>query len=212
MADKEKSSEQADTKTLKAYDKDAFLFAKQWHDSPPPTEIYEVITKFFDKSKTTIEIGSGSGRDAAWLKTRGFSVIGFDASQGLLDYSRKRYGHIEFKFAELPLLKEIESNSADQILCATAIQHLAPQAIPIALNHLDRVLKVDGILFLSWRVPLTNEKNYRLEDERLYTKIEFEEAQNGLSPSRFKELYRDETDIQTFGKLIRTLVVKKLSE
>ena len=41
--------------------------------------------------------------------------------------------------------------------------------------------------------------------------IEFEEVQKGLPPTRFKELFRHETDPQILGKTIRTWVIKKIS-
>ena len=66
----------------------------------------------------------------------------------------------------LPELKEIE-NQFDNVLCETVIMHLPTQQLVSAILNLKRILKVDGILYLSWRV--TEKEDARHEDGRLYS-------------------------------------------
>ena len=68
-----------DRTTLAAYDKDAAAFAKDWHEQPPPVDLYDVVARFFVKGGTAADIGCGSGREVAWLNANGYPATGFDA-------------------------------------------------------------------------------------------------------------------------------------
>src|SRR5882757_8519438 len=113
-----------DRKTLAAYDHDAAAFAKDWHEQPAPTDLQDIVTRFFIKGGAVADIGCGSGREVAWLSNNGFPAQGFDASEGLLTEARSRYPGLRFAHAELPELSGIAANSFDNVLCETVIMHL----------------------------------------------------------------------------------------
>jgi trans-aconitate methyltransferase len=79
-----------DQQTLAAYDRDAAAFARDWHEQPAPTDLHDIVKRFFVAGGATADIGCGSGREVAWLNVNGFPAKGFDASDGLL----KRAGAI----------------------------------------------------------------------------------------------------------------------
>ena len=80
-----------DRSTLDAYDHDAAVFAKDWHEQPAPVDLQEIVARFFIKGGATADIGCGSGREVAWLNANGYATKGFDASDGLLAEARSRY-------------------------------------------------------------------------------------------------------------------------
>ena len=85
-----------DRQTLAAYDADAVAFAKEWHEQPAPSDLHEIVARFFIRGGISADIGCGSGREVAWLNANGFPALGFDASEGLLAEARSRYiGPIE---------------------------------------------------------------------------------------------------------------------
>src|SRR5580704_16917313 len=139
-----------DRTTLAAYDKDAAAFAKDWHEQPPPVDLYDVVTRFFVKGGTAADIGCGSGREVAWLNANGFPAAGFDASDGLLAEARKRYPEFTFTHAELPDLRGIAADTYDNVLCETVIMHLAPALIAPSVRRMLDLLKAGGIFYLSW--------------------------------------------------------------
>jgi hypothetical protein len=61
----------ADEQTLAAYDKEALVFAEDWHKQPPPSDLHEIIKRFFNPGLTA-DVGCGSGRYVAWLTANGF--------------------------------------------------------------------------------------------------------------------------------------------
>src|SRR5271154_2803896 len=129
-----------DRKTLAAYDHDAAAFAKDWHEQPAPTDLQDIVTRFFIKGGSTADVGCGSGREVAWLNANGFVAEGFDASDGLLAQARARYPPPQFGHPELPDLAGIAADHFDNVLCETVIMHLEhPLIAPSIRRMLDIV-------------------------------------------------------------------------
>ena len=139
-----------DRETLAAYDKAPGDFANDWDAQDTPADLQATVRKYF-KPGTVADIGSGSGRDAAWLAANGFSVTGYDASRGLLAEARKRHPNINFEYAALPALEGITDESFDNVLCETVIMHLPHDEIVPSVRRLLAILKTGGVLYLSWR-------------------------------------------------------------
>ena len=56
-----------DLKTIEAYNFNSAAFAQEWEEKQtPPDDLQKAIKTYF-RSGPTIDIGCGSGRDAAWL-------------------------------------------------------------------------------------------------------------------------------------------------
>lgn len=91
---------------------------------------------------------------------------GFDSSLELLEIASELYPKIGFHQGFLPELKEIDCQY-ENILCETVIMHLPQEQLQFAIQSLKRILKPDGVLYLSWRV--TEEDDARSADGRLYS-------------------------------------------
>src|ERR1700690_1596753 len=155
-----------DSKTLAAYDHAAAAFARDWHEQPAPSDLRDVVTRFFIKGGATADIGCGSGREVAWLNANGFPAVGFDASEGLLAQARSRYPDLNFAWAELPALRGIAANAYDNVLCETVIMHLDRARIAPSVRRMLDIVKPGGVFYLSWRV--TEEAEQRDRRGRLY--------------------------------------------
>jgi SAM-dependent methyltransferase len=195
----------ADQPTLAAYDRDAAAFAQDWHEQPPPTDLHEIVKRFFIADGATADIGCGSGREVAWLNANGFPAKGFDASDGLLAQARMRYPQFEFAHAELPGLGGIDSNSCDNMLCETVIMHLDRALVPPSVRRMFEVVKPGGVLYLSWRV--TEGENQRDKHQRLYAAFEPSLVKTQLTGATI--LLDEEVVSASSGKTIRRLVVSK---
>ena len=66
-----------DKTTLAVYDAAAPAFVQRWLTEDEPADLYALFRQFF-RPGLTADIGSGSGRDAAWLTANGFPAIGYD--------------------------------------------------------------------------------------------------------------------------------------
>jgi SAM-dependent methyltransferase len=154
-----------DQGTVAFYDENAATLA-DFYESHRPTRLYELIAVYFRTADAlTIDLGCGSGRDAEYLRTKDYKVLGVDASEQMLNEARSRHPGIEFRRATLPDLRELRDECADNILCAGVFMHL-PEVdfIPAAMG-LKRVLKRDGVLILSFR------SNDGADDGRLFSPI-----------------------------------------
>jgi SAM-dependent methyltransferase len=193
-----------DDATLGAYDRAAKDFADDWHGQPPPSDLHDVVRRFFLPGPTA-DIGCGSGRDAAWLNAAGYPTKGFDASEGLLSEARRRHPEIEFGTAVLPGLDGIAEGSFANVLCETVIMHLEPAAITPSVERLLAILVAGGVLYLSWRV--TEGADRRDEHGRLYAAFDPEHVLRALAGSEM--LLDEQVGSVSSGKLIRRIVVRK---
>lgn len=155
-----------DSATLDAYSQHAARYSQEWLDQPPPNDLYALLETHLVPHGKTAEIGCGNGRDAAWLAAQGYDVTGFDAAEGLLAEARQLHPQIVFREASLPSLEAIEE-TFDNVVCETVIMHLPADAIPLAVDNLRRIMRRNGVLYLSWRV--TEGEDRRQPDGRLYT-------------------------------------------
>jgi SAM-dependent methyltransferase len=194
-----------DHPTLAAYDRDAAAFASDWHDQPPPTDLHDIVKRFFIKGGTTVDIGCGSGREVAWLSASGFAARGFDASEGLLAEARARYPHFAFAHAQLPDLRGIAADTFDNVLCETVIMHLDRAQIAPSVRRMFEIAKPGGILYLSWRV--TRGLDRRDRHGRLYTAFEASLVLAELPAATI--LLDEEAASVSSGKAVHRVVARK---
>ena len=155
-----------DKTTLAAYESGAPAFVQRWLAEEEPADVYALLRKFF-RPGLTADIGSGSGRDAAWLTANGFPAIGYDVSEGLLAQARARFPHIEFTKAALPDLSGVPARHFDNVCCETVLMHLPREEIAPAVARMLEVLKPGGVIYMSFRI--TENADHREKDGRLFT-------------------------------------------
>lgn len=109
-----------DELTIEAYDRSPERYATDWHTQPPPSGLYDLLTRYFQPGPTA-DVGCGAGRDTAWLQAHGFEAVGFDVSQGLVAEARRRYPGTMFYEASLPELSGISDGVFENVLCETVI-------------------------------------------------------------------------------------------
>ena len=194
-----------DRPTLAAYDKEAAAFAKDWHEQPAPTDLHDIVKRFFIKGGATADIGCGSGREVAWLNMNGFPAKGFDASDGLLAEACTRYPQFEFAHAELPGLGGIAANTFDNVLCETVIMHLDRALVPSSVRRMLEIVKPGGVFYLSWRV--TEGEDQRDKHERLYAAFGPSLVRSELTAATI--LPDEERISASSGKKIARIVVRK---
>lgn len=190
-----------DKKTTLAYSERASEYSQDWLAQPQPLDMYGLLKKYFQPGLKTADIGCGNGRDANWLSQNGFQVTGYDSSSELLDLARNLFPHVPFKLAPLPALDEIQTQY-DNILCETVIMHLPKEQILQSLESLKRILKTNGILYLSWRA--TEGSDHRHNDGRLYSAFEPSFILNQFPPSSV--LHFEDLISESSGKRVCRLI------
>jgi SAM-dependent methyltransferase len=194
-----------DRTTLAAYEAAAAAYATEWEDDQDvPADLYELLSEFF-RPGSVIEIGCGSGRDAAWLAAQGYQVAAFDGSAALLAEARRRHPGIEFAVATLPGLSEIGPRRAANVLCETVLMHLPAQEIAAAASRLYELLEPGGTLYVSWRV--TDGAGRRDPAGRLYSAFE-----PGLIPGSFGGaviLHDEERRSASSGRTVHRVIARR---
>jgi SAM-dependent methyltransferase len=193
-----------DRETLAAYDKAPGDFAETWLAQDTPKDFQDAVRKYF-RPGSVADIGSGSGRDVAWLTSQGFDVTGYDASEGLLAEAKRRYPELDFRFAALPALDGIADESFDNVVCETVIMHLPQDEIMPSIRRLLAILKSGGVLYLSWRTD--KRTDWRDEHGRRYAGFDPEIMRDAISPHII--LLEDETISASSGNPIRVIVARK---
>jgi 2-polyprenyl-3-methyl-5-hydroxy-6-metoxy-1,4-benzoquinol methylase len=122
----------------------------------------------------------------------------------LLAEARRLYPEIAFREATLPALAEIDERF-DNVVCETVIMHLPLESIPLAVDNLRRILRPNGVLYLSWRV--TEGEDMRQPDGRLYTAFEPKLVVNALVDCAIL-LFEDVTS-ESSGKRVCRVVASK---
>jgi 2-polyprenyl-3-methyl-5-hydroxy-6-metoxy-1,4-benzoquinol methylase len=194
-----------DRATLEAYDQHAAAFTEDWESQPSPSDIYDIVRRFFRKGPTA-DIGCGSGRDTAWLDQNGFAATGYDASEGLLTEARRLHPGITFRQVALPELSGIAEETFTNVFCETVIMHLPPEAIAASVARLMAILKPEGTLYLSWRVTEGHDK--RDERGRLYAAFDAGLVLRALTA--WKILLDEQRVSISSGKTVRRIVTRKV--
>jgi SAM-dependent methyltransferase len=193
-----------DPQTRAAYDAAATAFATEWHEQPAPTDLHELVRRFFKPGRTA-DVGCGSGREVAWLAANGFDAVGYEPSRGLREEAQRRYPRLCFEDAALPELAAVADASFDNVLCETVLMHLDPTSIGRAVTRLCSLVKPGGTLYLSWRV--TEDRDQRDAQGRLYAAFEPELVRGALDRTT---ILLDEARVSaSSGKKIHRVVARK---
>jgi SAM-dependent methyltransferase len=192
-----------DEATLATYDRDAAAYAAEWHAQPPPSDMHDLIRRFFAPGPTA-DIGCGGGRDTAWLEANGFPAVGYDASDGLLAEARRLHPGLPFRTAALPALDGIADGVFTNVLCETVIMHLDRALVTASVRRLVSILRPCGTLYLSWRV--TEGADRRDEHGRLYAAFDPALVLAGLGSAAV--LLDEQRGSVSSGKLVRRLVAR----
>lgn len=174
--------------TIAIYDQDAPAFAER-HAKQTPTRLYQLVQTFFKRGAVTLDVGSGIGRDTAWLKTNGYPTTGLEPAKGMREIAKQNYPHLEFNDESLPDLKTIASDSAVNVFVCAVLMHVASGDLINTVANLLRITKPQGRLIVSFRHG-KDEK-----DGRLFEKYHPEQIAQLFESLGGKVLFIEQDDI-----------------
>ncbi|MES2216810.1 MAG: class I SAM-dependent methyltransferase [Pseudomonadota bacterium] len=124
--------------------------------------IIEELSKYVDKDSFILEYGCGYGRILAELSVKGYKNLhGIDFSEEMLQRGHKQYPQLDLQLNDgykIPF----PDNSVDAVLLFTVLTCIASDADQVAvLTEIKRVLKPNGILYLSDFLLGEDEKNLK---------------------------------------------------
>jgi SAM-dependent methyltransferase len=105
---------------------------------------------------TVLDIGAGSGRDAAWLAAKGYDVVAVEPSEAMLAHARAKHtsSRIQWLSDSLPDLAKVRrlGLSFDLILLSAVWMHIPPSDRQRALRKLVTLLAPKGRIAISLRL------------------------------------------------------------
>lgn len=138
------------------YDKHASTVASRY-ESVDPESLYDWVTDLLPEPPALVlDVGAGSGRDAAWLAAKGYEVFAVEPSKSmrLLATELHPSPSVRWVHDSLPKLDyAVRSGlSFDVILLSGVWMHVPPGQRPRAFRKLVNLLRPGGIIALSLRI------------------------------------------------------------
>jgi SAM-dependent methyltransferase len=132
------------------------------YESVPFEKVHEGILDLLPAAPGRIlDVGAGSGRDAAWFAYRGHEVVAVEPSQEMRREARERHldPRIRWLADDMPALKETHRTglSFDFILLSAVWMHVAPEERRRAFRKLVTLLQPRGRLAISLRLGRPDE-------------------------------------------------------
>jgi SAM-dependent methyltransferase len=105
---------------------------------------------------TVLDVGAGSGRDAAWLAAHGYEVVAIDPCEAMLEQARRIHpsGKIRWLSDGLPDLARVRRLGLrfDLILLSAVWMHVPPSGRQRSLRKLATLLAPKGRIAISLRL------------------------------------------------------------
>lgn len=129
------------------YDDIAKEYADEFYED---TSANEYINEFLNSltGRKILDAGCGNGKDCKYIEQKGFSAIGIDLSEGMLEIAKLRYPKGEFHKMDMTNIT-YKDNSFDGIISNCSLFHIPTELLPQTLEQFKRVLKPNGkLLFI----------------------------------------------------------------
>lgn len=127
------------------------------YETLDPAQTHQTLIAHLPAAPAAIlDVGAGSGRDAAWLATLGHTVLAVEPSATMREEAQRRHpdARITWLADSLPGLEAVFRLGAafDVILLSAVWMHVAPPERARAFRKLVTLLKPGGIVALSLRL------------------------------------------------------------
>ncbi len=173
------------------YSRNSKRFAERY-EKVSPEEINSSWHHLIPTTKSVIlDVGAGSGRDAAWLAEKGHEVIAVEPADGLRQIANELHPNPSIQWIKdtLPALKKVYELNLKfaLILVNAAWMHVAPGSRERAFRKLVNLLKPGGILVITLR-------NGPLHDERVMYPVSTEEIHQFSNRFALEVLLKTESE------------------
>lgn len=137
------------------YDRHATTLAARYDSISFETAHAAVLPWIPEAADRVLDVGAGSGRDAAWFAAKGYQVFAIEPSQAMRAAAAARHPSpnicwINDRLPELAWVLEQPVNYG-LVWCSALWMHLAPMQRPEAIQRLLLRLVPGGRLFISLR-------------------------------------------------------------
>ncbi len=126
------------------------------YDSLPFEQVHAPLLSQVPYSPSLVlDIGAGSGRDAAWMAGKGHQVVAVEPVEAFRDHGRRTYAtdKIQWMDDRLPALERVMRSGLrfDIIMMSAVIMHLTETDRQRTIRKCAQLLKPGGLLYLTVR-------------------------------------------------------------
>lgn len=203
--------------SLGFYDEHATALADSY-ESVSFEDAYPFLAKIFLAASSplaVLDIGAGTGRDAAWISAKGHNVLAVEPSSSMLTIAKNLHPseRITWLKSELPRMDHLDANTGafDVILLNAVWMHIVPQDRATSLQRIKHLLNPDGSIFVSLRLGPVNEGRGMFEVSGSQFAIDAKEAGFDVVPRgvHIDLLGRAEVSWKTFELKLPTSDTKR---
>lgn len=133
------------------YSKGAEKFAENQALENLPQEYIELLDEFIERvgDGKILDAGCGPGRDTQYFTENGLDAVGADLAEGMVEHAKQNKKGT-FHLMDVKEL-EFDDSTFDGIWCNTVIQFFPVEDMSEVISELDRVLKPNGELYISFK-------------------------------------------------------------
>ncbi len=186
-----------DRSTIDFYNENADKLA-ELYEIADMSEIHALLVRFLSAKARILEIGCGSGRDAAFLVAKGYDVTAVEASAQMMEVAQHLYPELagRITLASVPLRDSdrLFSRQFSAVVCIGTIIHVPDQYLFEFASQIRDLVVPDGILFLSGSIRNLPSQENRDEHGRLIIERVPEEIQLLFERLGFQLLTRVHND------------------
>ncbi len=139
--------------TLKYYEKNGKNIAERY-ESANVSDLHRVLNASFKLPATLLELGCGSGRDAAFMTKQGFNVTAVDGSAVMIESAMNYHPELSgcLHILQLPEGLSGRFGKFDGVFSIAALMHFSRPHIETIIQQVNSLLVSKGNFFFS--VPI----------------------------------------------------------
>lgn len=153
-------------------------FQQEMAKKPFDRKMLEWLIEKVGDSGTICDLGCGPGQIADYLFQYGANVRGIDLSPEMIRQARNLYPQIDFQTGDMTDLKGVRENSFGGIASFYSIVNIPPASIPKVFGEMQRILKPQGVLLISFHIGQETVHLEEMLDKKVSLDFYFYETAN----------------------------------
>ncbi|MGD9638063.1 MAG: class I SAM-dependent methyltransferase [Alphaproteobacteria bacterium] len=153
------------------YDNDAKNYCRQYESLKFEDIHQDILAIIPPKGTKILDVGAGSGRDAAWFAVNGYEVTALEPSLAMIREGKSYHKNSAVRWIcdSLPELKQVQKlgQQFDFILLSAVWMHVKPEERPRAFKNLNSLLAPNGQLSIVLRFGSLRDDMYLVSFDEL---------------------------------------------
>jgi 2-polyprenyl-3-methyl-5-hydroxy-6-metoxy-1,4-benzoquinol methylase len=131
-------------KVVDFYNRNAYLLTKHFTQH---TDHLDEFAELLQKG-SILDIGCGTGINANYMASLGFSVIGIDSSREMIRIAKESFGGVQFRIGDMTKI-DFRDTLCNGIIASYSLIHIPKLQIPFVLSLFHSLLRNDGMIYIA---------------------------------------------------------------